>query len=153
MRTAVVSDLHLGALGGADVTRDPAVRERLIEALAGVDRVVLLGDALELRERPLAQALEVAAPLVEALGSALAGRTLVLVPGNHDHGLAEPWLSRLRLDGAELEPDGEWAVAPRTAQRAGSPRPCPMSSCGSPTRDCGCARTSTRPTATISISP
>ncbi len=112
MRTAVVSDLHLGALGGADVTRDPAVRERLVDALAGHDRVVLLGDALELRERPLAQALEVAAPLVEALGSALAGRTLVLVPGNHDHTLAEPWLSRLRLDGAELEPDGEWAVGP-----------------------------------------
>ena len=60
MRTAVVSDLHLGALGGADVTRDPTVRERLVDALAGHDRVVLLGDALELRERPLAQALEVA---------------------------------------------------------------------------------------------
>ena len=36
----------------------------------------------------------------------------MLVPGNHDHGLAEPWLSRLRLDGDELEPDGEWAVGP-----------------------------------------
>jgi len=112
MRTAVVSDLHLGALGGADVTRDPSVRQRLVDAVSGYDRVVLLGDALELRERPLAKALEVAAPFVEALGAALAGRTLVLVPGNHDHALAEPWLGRLRLDGAELGPDGEWPVGP-----------------------------------------
>jgi hypothetical protein len=112
MRTAVVSDLHLGALGGADVTRDPGVRERLIEALAGSERVVLLGDALELRERPLAEALDVAGPFVEALGTALAGRKLVLVPGNHDHALAEPWLARLRLEGEDLAPDGEWPVGP-----------------------------------------
>jgi hypothetical protein len=112
MRTAVVSDLHLGALGGADVARDPDVRERLVDALSAADRVVLLGDALELRERPLAQALEVAQPLIHALGKALAGRTLVFVPGNHDHALAEPWLARLRLDGARLAPDGEWPVSP-----------------------------------------
>jgi Calcineurin-like phosphoesterase len=112
MRTAVVSDLHLGALGGADVARDPGARERLVEALRGAERVVLLGDALELRERPLAQALEVAQPLVAALGTALAGRTLVFVPGNHDHALAEPWLAQLRLDGDELAPAGEWPVAP-----------------------------------------
>lgn len=112
MRTAVVSDLHLGALGGADIARDPGVRERLVEVLGAADRVVLLGDALELRERPLAQALEVAQPLIAALGSALAGRTLVFVPGNHDHALAEPWLARLRLDGEELAPDGDWRVDP-----------------------------------------
>jgi predicted phosphodiesterase len=112
MRTAVVSDLHLGALGGADVTRDAGVRERLVEALDGCERVVLLGDALELRERPLAAALEVAWPLVEALATALAGRTLVVVPGNHDHALADPWLARLRLDGEELGPVGEWPVTP-----------------------------------------
>jgi Calcineurin-like phosphoesterase len=112
MRTAVVSDLHLGALGGADVARDPDVRERLIEALSGAERVVLLGDALELRERPLAQALEVAQPLINSLGKVLAGRTLVFVPGNHDHVLAEPWLARLRLDGHKLPPDSEWAVSP-----------------------------------------
>ena len=110
MRTAVVSDLHLGALGGADIARDPDVRERLVEAVGGADRVVLLGDALELRERPLAQALEVAQPLMHALGEALAGRMLVFVPGNHDHALAEPWLARLRLDGATLGSEGEWPV-------------------------------------------
>ncbi len=112
MRTAIVSDLHLGALGGADVSRDAGVRERLVEALARADRVVLLGDVLELRERPLAEALAVAAPLVDALAVALSGRTLVLVPGNHDHALAEPWLGRLRLDGEDLGPDHEWPVRP-----------------------------------------
>ena len=108
----MVSDLHLGALGGADVARDPDVRELLVEALSRADRVVLLGDALELRERPLSEALEVVQPLVAALGSALAGRTLVFVPGNHDHALAEPWRARLRLDGEQLAPAGDWRVEP-----------------------------------------
>jgi predicted phosphodiesterase len=112
MRTAVVSDLHLGALGGDDVARDPATRERLLEAVAGCDRVVLLGDLLELRERRLADSLEVVRPFFAALGAALAGRRLVIVPGNHDHALAAPWLERLRLDGAELGPEGDWPVEP-----------------------------------------
>ena len=112
MRTAVVSDLHLGALGGDDIARDPATRERMLEAVDGCERVVLLGDALELRERPLADALEVVHPFLEALDSALAGRRLVIVPGNHDHALATPWLDRLRLDGEELGAENEWPVDP-----------------------------------------
>ena len=100
------------------------------------------------------KALEVAAPLVEALGAALAGRTLVLVPGNHDHALAEPWLGRLRLDGAELGPDGEWPVGPEDeVRRAGSPRRCPRWRSGSPIPGSGCAPASTRRTATTSTSP
>jgi predicted phosphodiesterase len=112
MRTAVVSDLHLGALGGDDVARDPSTRERLLDAVAGCDRVVLLGDVLELRERRLAESLELVRPFFEALGSALAGRRVVIVPGNHDHALAAPWLERLRLDGAELGPESDWPVEP-----------------------------------------
>jgi predicted phosphodiesterase len=112
MRTAVVSDLHLGALGGDDVARAPAMRSRLLEAVDGCDRVVLLGDTLELRERPVGDALEVVRPFFEHLGAALAGRRLVIVPGNHDHALAGPWLERLRLEGAELEPANEWPVGP-----------------------------------------
>jgi predicted phosphodiesterase len=112
MRTAVVSDLHLGALGGHDVARDSATRQRLLDTVAGCDRLVLLGDLLELRERPLADALVVVRSFFEALGSALAGRQLVIVPGNHDHALAAPWLERLRLDGHELGPEGDWPVEP-----------------------------------------
>ena len=111
MRTAVVSDLHLGGHAGADVARDPKARAALVEAVADSTQVVLLGDVVELRERPLAEALEVARPLFEALGEALAGRRVVLVPGNHDHALAEPWLARLRLDGETLAAEGEWPVS------------------------------------------
>jgi Calcineurin-like phosphoesterase len=112
VRTVVISDLHLGALGGADVARDGEVREALVEALNGADRVVLLGDIVELRERPLADSLEVARPVFEQLGRALAGRPVVLVPGNHDHGLVEPWLDRLRLDARGLLAETEWPVEP-----------------------------------------
>jgi hypothetical protein len=118
VRTLLVSDLHLGALGGADVARDGEGREALVEALSGADRVVLLGDVVELRERPLADSLEVARPVFEQLGRALAGRPVVLVPGNHDHALAEPWLSRLRLDARGVLSETEWPV-PREEGAAG----------------------------------
>ena len=110
MVTAIVSDLHLGTTSGADVARGPAVRERLMEALAPADRVVLLGDALELRERPAADVMELARPLLEELGEVTAGRQLVIVPGNHDHHLIEPWLEQRSLaaaDPLELEQLGE----------------------------------------------
>ena len=41
----------------------------LVEAVADADRLVLLGDVIELRERPLAEALEVARPVFEELGA------------------------------------------------------------------------------------
>jgi predicted phosphodiesterase len=110
MRTAVVSDLHLGGLAGADVAREREAREALIEAVAGAERVVLLGDILELRELPLAESLEVARPLFEGLGRALAGAQVVFVPGNHDHAFAEPWLARMRLDAQALPAEAEWEV-------------------------------------------
>jgi predicted phosphodiesterase len=109
--TAVVSDLHLGAARG-DIARAGEARERLLEALAAADRIVLLGDVLELRERPVGEVLARARPFFEALGAAAAGRRVTIVPGNHDHALAEPWLSRLRLDGAVLGAEAEWRVAP-----------------------------------------
>ena len=75
------------------------MRAALLEALAGVDRLVLLGDALELRQGPLREALAAARPLLTELGAAL-GRDgeVVLVPGNHDHQLVTPWLERRRRD-------------------------------------------------------
>jgi Calcineurin-like phosphoesterase len=112
MLTAVVSDLHLGALDDLDVARLPARRECLLEALAGADRVVLLGDALELRQRPVAELLELAKPFFEDIGRTVAGRRVLIVPGNHDHVLAEPWLTRLRVDGRPLAAEGEWPVEP-----------------------------------------
>jgi hypothetical protein len=110
--TAVISDLHMGIATGADLARRPAVRERLVSAAADADRLVLLGDLLELREQPLIDVLELARPLLEELGEALAGREVVIVPGNHDHYLADPWLSRERLSRGELAPEGRWPVGP-----------------------------------------
>jgi predicted phosphodiesterase len=110
--TAIVSDLHLGTVTGADLARRGEARERLLAAVDGAERVVLLGDTLELRELPFARVLELARPFFEALGELTAGRRVVLVPGNHDHQLAEPWLTGLRLDGRELQAANEWTVEP-----------------------------------------
>lgn len=93
-RTLVVSDLHLGAGSGADVLRRPGPRAALIEALADVERLVLLGDVLELRHGPRRDALAAARPFFEELGRAFAGREIVVVAGNHDHALVESWLRR-----------------------------------------------------------
>ncbi len=102
MKTAIVSDLHLGSGFGEDLLRDAAIRRVLLDELAGADRLVLLGDVLELRELPLATALDAARPFFEELGEAMDGRPTILVPGNHDHHLAEPLLERLALAGAPL---------------------------------------------------
>lgn len=101
MSTLVVSDLHLGSRARADLLRSPELRAPLIDALrGGVERLVLLGDALELRQGPLREALAVARPFFAEAGAAL-GREgeIVLVPGNHDHALVAPWLERRHRDG------------------------------------------------------
>jgi predicted phosphodiesterase len=85
----------------------------LLEAVADVDRVVLLGDVIEMRHGPLREAMAVARPFFEDVGQALAGRELVIVSGNHDHGLIEPWLD---ASGAEVEPQAlglEQSMDPR----------------------------------------
>jgi hypothetical protein len=93
VRTLVVSDLHLGARTGVDVLRRPAARGALLARVEGVDRLVLLGDTLELRHGPLREALAAARPVVDALGTALGAEgEVVLVAGNHDHRLVAPWL-------------------------------------------------------------
>jgi len=66
-----------------------------------VQRVVLLGDVLELRHGPMREALAAARPFFQELGRALAGRELVILAGNHDHALIDPWLWRR---GAEQAP-------------------------------------------------
>jgi hypothetical protein len=71
---------------------------------------VLLGDVIEERERPLAPLLEAAGPFFEDLAEVSAGRRVTIVPGNHDHGIADPWLSRMRLEGRVLRPEQEWPV-------------------------------------------
>jgi hypothetical protein len=99
--TAIVSDLHLGLTGGRDLLRYPPVMDALVGALADVDEAVLLGDLLELRERPVGHVLADARPVLHGLGLAMAGKRVTIVPGNHDHHLATPLLESLRVrDGA-----------------------------------------------------
>jgi predicted phosphodiesterase len=70
------------------------MRASLLQAVADADRVVLLGDVLELRHGPPREAVAAARAFFEDLGHALAGRELIVVAGNHDHALVEPWLAR-----------------------------------------------------------
>jgi predicted phosphodiesterase len=103
MRTLIISDLHLGSVSGADVLRHAELRAPLLEAVADADRLVLLGDVLELRHGPPRNAMAAARPFFEDLGLALGERDLVMVAGNHDHALIEPWLVR-REENGEPEP-------------------------------------------------
>jgi Calcineurin-like phosphoesterase len=101
MRTLVISDLHLGTRGRVDVLTRPEVLAVLLERLDGVDRLVLLGDVLELRHGPARDALAVAEPVMRAIGDALRpDAQVVLVPGNHDHAIAAGWLEARERAGA-----------------------------------------------------
>jgi predicted phosphodiesterase len=111
--TAIVSDLHLGTVSGADVARRPQVLERLLAVADEADRLVMLGDLLELRERPATAVLDDVAPVLAAIGDVTAGKPVVLVPGNHDHQLVAPALERERLAG----------VGPLVAAGEHPPRP------------------------------
>ena len=99
MRTAIVSDLHLGAGNDADLLRRRAALAPLRDLVAGADRLVLLGDVIELRDRPLAESLELATPVLRELARALGAGEVVLVPGNHDHRLVSGWLEQRALRG------------------------------------------------------
>ena len=72
-------------------------RSALLEALEDVDRLVLLGDVLELRHRPPRYAMAAARPFFEELGRVLAAREIVVSAGNHDHLLVESWLGERAL--------------------------------------------------------
>ncbi len=111
--TAIVSDLHLGTASGVDLARRPEPLARLLELAAEADRLVLLGDLLELRERPVAAVLEDVAPVLRRLGGATAGKPVVVVPGNHDYQLVAPALERARLGGGDsLAPAGAYPPEP-----------------------------------------
>jgi hypothetical protein len=80
--------------------RRPGAREALITAAAKADRLVLLGDVIELRHGPQRDAFAAAQPVLEELGAALGdGAEVALVPGNHDHRLLGEWSGRRASDG------------------------------------------------------
>ena len=77
-----MSDLHLGARGRQDVLRRERERAALVAGLRDCERLILLGDVLELRHGPLRAAVAQAEPVLRALGSAV--DDVVVVAGNHD---------------------------------------------------------------------
>ena len=125
LRTVVISDLHLGAPRGADLLGRAELREPLLELLASSDRLVILGDGLELRRAPHRDAAEVAQPFLEDVGRALGSRgDVLMLGGNHDHGLVAGWIDgRLASEPAgflgleqRIAPDDAGPLAARAAE-------------------------------------
>jgi hypothetical protein len=112
VRSLVISDLHLGTAARTDLLRRAELRAPLIEALRGADRLVILGDGLELREAPHRDAADAIAPLLREAGSVVG--EIVVVAGNHDHGLAAGWIEA-RL---ATEPSGFLGLEQRFAPDA-----------------------------------
>src|SRR3954452_13373890 len=102
MRTLVISDLHLGRTERSDLLRRADLRAPLLEALAGIDRLIILGDGLELRESAHRDAVETAGPFFREVGAALGpDKELIVLAGNHDHGIAAGWIdARLQSEPA-----------------------------------------------------
>jgi calcineurin-like phosphoesterase family protein len=121
MRTLVISDLHLGSRGRYDVLRGERARAVLGERLAGVDRLVVLGDLLELRHGPQRDAIAVAKPVLQAIGAALGPEgEVIVVPGNHDHTLVSGWLDGRLAQDASQPLELEQRMAPWGASAAGA---------------------------------
>jgi predicted phosphodiesterase len=96
-----------------DVLRRPEPRAALLDAAAEADRLVLLGDVVELRHGHLREAFAAAEPVLRALGEALRpGTEVIVVPGNHDHRLLRGWFERRAAHGEAsplgLESDVDW---------------------------------------------
>jgi UDP-2,3-diacylglucosamine pyrophosphatase LpxH len=97
----VISDLHLGQGGGVSVLTRPRPLAKLIEALDQHDRLVLLGDTVEMQEANPKQAFAVAEPVIRAIAEVLGeDKQVVIVAGNHDHTLVSKWAFGI---GRELE--------------------------------------------------
>jgi len=103
LRTLVISDLHLGSIMGRDVLRRPAALDALIAEVERADRLVLLGDVVELREGRPRRALAAARAPLRALGRALgADAEAIFIAGNHDHAFVRPFVRARRAQGRHL---------------------------------------------------
>jgi metallophosphoesterase superfamily enzyme len=131
VRTLVVSDLHIGSSSRTDLLRRPELRAPLVDAVRDADRLVILGDGVELRDRPKRDIAELAAPVFAALGQALGPEgELVMTGGNHDHGLVAGW-----IDGRlETEPSGFLGLEERLAPEQAGPLAAALAGHAAPAR-------------------
>lgn len=141
MSTLVVSDLHLGSRLRHDVLTQPEPLHRLLGALEGIERLVLLGDVVELLEKRAERAMDIAEPILRLIGGTLGvDGEVIFVPGNHDRPLVAGWIERV---GSGLAPDSRvpskrprsWPASPRVLRRRASG--CTTRACGSAL---GCGR-------------
>jgi calcineurin-like phosphoesterase family protein len=96
MSTLVLSDLHLGSRLGHDVLARPEPLHRLLGAFESIERLVLLGDIVELLDKRAERAMDVAEPILRLIGRTLGpGRDVIFVPGNHDRALVAGWIGRV----------------------------------------------------------
>jgi hypothetical protein len=144
-RTLLVSDLHLGSRAGSDVLRREGVLEELLGALEGIDRLVLLGDTLELRQGRVRDVLDRSRAVLGRLGERMAGRHIVLIPGNHDHALIWRGATAARPGSSSAAPPARRHSSPPRRRRCSRPR-----RSSSPTPESGSVGTSTRCTGTSS---
>lgn len=92
MRTIVISDIHLGQGGGISVLTRPRPLDALLDALDGYDRLVLLGDTIELQESHPSQSFPIAERVMRRIAERLGPeKHVLLLPGNHDHALVRDW--------------------------------------------------------------
>ena len=124
VRTLVISDLHLGSRLEHDVLTRPEPLRRLLRALDDVDRLVLLGDTVELLEgRPQHAMHDCRAGAWRDRATARAANAkCVIVPGNHDRAthirLAHE--QRRRAGVADRVPLGATPALARMASSAGA---------------------------------
>lgn len=92
VRTLVISDIHLGQGGGISVLTRPRPLRALLEALDHHDRLVLLGDSVEMQESHAVQSFPIAEPVLRTIAERLGPqKQVLLLPGNHDHVLVREW--------------------------------------------------------------
>jgi hypothetical protein len=116
LATLVVSDLHLGTRVEIDLLRRADLRAPLVARLRdpAIDRLVVLGDALEMRDRPVHEAAGIAEPALAELGAALGPEgEIVLAGGNHDHNLLAGWIEQHLMQ--EEAMGLEHSIAPEAA--------------------------------------
>ena len=74
---------------------EPVPLAALLAALEDVDRLVLLGDIVELMEGRAQQAMGVAEPVLRAIARVIGAHgEIIVVPGNHDRPLVRAWARR-----------------------------------------------------------
>jgi hypothetical protein len=106
------------------VLREPAALEPLLRALAEADRLVLLGDLLELRHGPEAAAVAIAAEPLRQIGAALGPKgEVVYVAGNHDHHVMAGWFGRRARAAADGDPAGARRPSPLGLDTEAQPVP------------------------------